>query len=101
MILEMLTGGGLVLIGSGIGFIFGRISRKTTKPNHTEAICEGCEHNYSWVDKETGKCTAPTELVTKRDEWGDPIKWLSQPCGCPTYNGPVPLPEYYAHEIQQ
>lgn len=95
MILEMLAGGGLVIIGSGIGFIFGRVSRRNKVP---KPIC-GCGHVLAYHNPSTGRCNEMerVEGVWDRERRRHVDKLV--PCSCRQYTGPTPLPTVYAPEI--
>lgn len=96
MILEMLTGGGLLVIGGGIGFVMGRFSRKNKK---TKPIC-GCGHALAFHDPATGEC-AGMKTIDKHNRFGDWVGEEQVPCTCRQYDGPTPLPTVYAPEITE
>ncbi|HEY9369931.1 hypothetical protein [Streptomyces sp.] len=98
MVLEMLTGGGLVLIGWAVGR-FAPARRRTPKPPApTKPIC-GCTHELAYHDPEKGTCRAAVNVESRWDGYGDPIGWKQAPCACQQYTGPTPLPTVYAPEV--
>ena len=89
-----------LIIGPAIfaaGMLTGRFwpaRRKGPKPpKPVQPIC-GCEHDLSFHDPETGECHALMRVPStmSRDSY-------HTDCTCRRYNGPEPLPEYYAPEI--
>lgn len=94
MVLEMLTGGGLLAIGWLIGH-FAPARRRSPKP--PEPIC-GCEHELAYHDPATGVCH---EEAPKR-VWDEKVNMhVDKPfrCQCRQYDGPTPLPTVYAPEV--
>ena len=51
-----------------------------------QAVCRSCKHGVGYHKDRTGHCHKPVGIM--RD-----------PCDCRHYDGPTPLPEYYAPEI--
>lgn len=95
MIIEMLTGGGLVIIGGACGFTFGRITRRKS-PKPPKAIC-GCTHELAFHDPSTGECHSVNTVNKYRN--GYFIGEEQVRCTCRQYDGPTPLPTVYAREI--
>lgn len=78
---DYLAGAGTLLVG----IIIGRIPRpKRSKSG--QAVCRSCKHGVGYHKDRTGHCHKPVGIM--RD-----------PCDCRHYDGPTPLPEYYAPEI--
>lgn len=98
MVIELLAGGGLVLLGAAIGrWMPGR--HRYHRPRSIRPIC-GCEHHHSFHDPKTGECHGLMDgNPIKYDTWKDPTAYEQVPCTCRQYSGPEPLPEMYAREI--
>jgi len=108
-VIEMLAGGGLVLLGVLVGRFLPARRRGPKPPKPVQPIC-GCGHHFSYHDPKTGECHGKakgTETVVRDgkgkpvlDYWGDVQTTLETgPCGCRKYTGPEPRPEYYAPEL--
>lgn len=95
MILEMLSGGGLVLIGLAIGR-FAPARRRTPKP--PKPIC-GCRHQMAFHDPATGQCHG-LNTVDAYNRFEDSVGEKQVECTCRQYDGPTPLPVIYAPEIK-
>lgn len=94
MVLEMLTGGGLVLLGMAVGrFIPAR--RRIPKP--PKPVC-GCGHELAFHGPDVGECHG-MNTVDKHNGYGEWIGEEQIRCTCRQYDGPTPLPEVYAREI--
>ncbi len=105
-VLELLTGGGLVVLGTLLGrFLPAR--KRASKP--VRPIC-GCKHHFSMHDSETGQCHGLIDGggTAVRDAKDNPVldaygyvqkTYEKVQCGCRRYSGPEPLPELFAAEI--
>ncbi|GAA2321431.1 hypothetical protein GCM10010149_88090 [Nonomuraea roseoviolacea subsp. roseoviolacea] len=100
MIVEMLTGGVIALTSATLGFALARLSpERRSESKQGKPIC-GCDHERAFHNLKTGECREQVQVVTKTDEWGDPIKWVFEQCKCQHYTGPEPITQYYAPEIE-
>lgn len=90
-IILMITGAGAMLVG----FIGGRVHRPKRALKPPKPVC-GCRHSLGLHDEGTGEChgTTPGDYYKNG-------KWLAnrRPCTCRRYDGPQPLPEFFAPEI--
>jgi hypothetical protein len=77
----MLAGGGCTFVGVLLGFVVGRVTRRST--TSTPYVC-GCRHALGYHDTETGRCHAVDTTKVVRDEVA---------CTCRQYVGDRPLPE--------
>lgn len=79
-----------------IGVLLGRFlpnRRKGPKPaKPVQPVC-GCEHHHSFHDPKDGHCGYVEQVYVGNG------RYKPHPCGCRTYSGPVPMPEFYAPEI--
>jgi hypothetical protein len=75
-------------VGAGIlavGFLAGRIGRRTgRRPPEESPIC-GCTHHRSMHDPESGECRGEI----RRGNWFDGVHYVG--CTCQRYGGPVPI----------
>ncbi|WP_433364162.1 hypothetical protein [Streptosporangium sp. CA-115845] len=94
MVLEMLTGGGLILVGWVVGR-FAPARRRPSKP--IKPVC-GCGHELAYHDPATGECHG-LKAVDKHNRYGDWIGKEQVRCTCRQYTGPTPLPTVYAPEV--
>jgi hypothetical protein len=94
MVLEMLTGGGLVLAGLLIGR-FAPVRRRS--PKSPKPVC-GCRHELAYHDPATGECHG-MKTVDKHNRYGEWIGEEQVTCTCRQYDGPTPLPTVYAPEV--
>lgn len=95
MVLEMLTGGGLVAIGWLIGR-FGPARRRTPAP--PKPIC-GCGHALAYHNPTNGICRAEDIEDDVWDEKAHRHVTKAVRCLCLQYTGPTPLPTVYAPEV--
>ena len=100
MVLEMLTGGGLVALGFLIGRLAPPLRRSPKPPAAPKPIC-GCGHELAYHDPEKGVCKSSVSVESRWDYYGDAIAWKQTPCACQQYTGPTPLPTVYAPEVTQ
>jgi len=82
-LIDYLAGAGTLLVGIVIGHIR-RPRRRSMKP--VKAICRSCKHGVGYHTERTGRCNKP-------------VRVMRDPCNCQSYDGPQPLPDYYAPEI--
>lgn len=95
MVLEMLTGGGLV----ALGFLIGRFApARRRSPKTPKPIC-GCGHQFAYHDPATGRCNKRSWLEGVWDEKLRREVDKLVPCACRQYTGPTPLPTVYAPEV--
>ena len=91
----MIEGAAILLAGMVLGHWLSRrilslrlrgLGRLPPKP-----VCS-CKHAPSFHDPETGRC---------HYKWKAAVNYLDvwQTCACRRYDGPTPLPEYYAPEL--
>jgi hypothetical protein len=100
MVLEMLTGGGLLAIGWAVGH-FAPTRRRTPKPPKLPRPVCGCNHELAYHDPANGACKAAVSVASRYDSYGDPVAWKQAPCACQQYTGPTPLPMIYAPEMTE
>lgn len=93
-----------------------RTRKKEEKEEPKGPFC-GCTHHYSFHDPKTGACLFVKTLTETRKEpvrqngvvvrsnWGE-VEYIkqtvivgSEPCTCPRYTGPEPLPSLYAEDL--
>lgn len=95
-LIDFLSGAGTLLAG----IILGRITRpkRTAAPAQPpKTRCGSCGHGLGMHSKGSGECHGSSE----RDAYSAGY-WMGKesiPCGCQHYDGPQPLPEYFAPEI--
>jgi hypothetical protein len=89
-----------LLLGAAI-FAFGMLAgrfwparRKGRKPVKSAVPACGCKHDLSFHDPQTGQCHSPMYVPGTSSRSSH-----HEPCTCRQYNGPQPLPEYFAPEI--
>ncbi|MEO3856174.1 hypothetical protein [Acrocarpospora sp. B8E8] len=94
MVLEMLTGAALL----AVGWLAGRYTpARRRMPKPPKAVC-GCDHQFAYHDPATGECHGLNE-VDVRNKHGEWIGEEQVRCTCRQYDGPTPLPTYYAPEV--
>jgi hypothetical protein len=88
----VIEGAAILLVGLVAGYLAGRRSRRTPPPVTIEAICS-CHHPRGQHVDGKGACQAKTKDSVNGAQ-------IFIPCPCQLYDGPEPLPQYYAPEIQ-
>lgn len=93
----ILEGGAVALAGVLVGRLLPN-RRRTPKPPATPKPICGCGHHFSFHTPTTGVCKG-TDRRVKYSAGGSNLGPHDFPCGCQTYAGPTPMPEYFAPEI--
>jgi hypothetical protein len=88
----MIEGAAILLVGLVAGYLAGRRNRSTPVPITSEAMCS-CRHPRGQHLEGKGACQAKTK------ESANGVQ-MFVPCACQLYDGPEPLPQFYAPEIQ-
>ncbi|WBQ05486.1 hypothetical protein [Kribbella sp. CA-293567] len=88
----MIEGAAILLAGLLAGYLAGRRSRPTTPPNTTGAVCS-CQHSRGQHIDGKAACQATNKVSANGVQ-------MFVACSCQLYDGPEPLPQYYAPEIQ-
>jgi hypothetical protein len=88
--ISLLVGGALL----AVGFLAGRLGRRTPSPAPAKTPVCGCGHTLSQHDTETSTCYAELRRDTfdKRGRWAG-HSWV--PCTCRQYIGPRPIDEVF------
>ena len=91
---SLLVGGALL----AVGFLTGRLHRRTSPPPPPMTPLCGCGHPLSQHDRETSTCYAELRRDTfdKRGRWSG-HSWV--PCTCRQYVGPRPIDEVFAPRL--
>lgn len=84
-IIAMLVGAGIFSTGYLSGLTVRRRVPQGRKP--PKAVCNSCDHGIGYHEERAGRC-----LVEFDEDYM---------CACSHYDGPVPLPEFYAPEITE
>ena len=87
----MIEGAAILLVGLVAGYLAGRRNRRTAAPKIIEAVCS-CRHPRGQHVDGKGACQA------KSKESANGVQ-MFVPCPCQLYDGPEPLPQFYAPEI--
>jgi hypothetical protein len=92
----MIEGAAVLLAGLVIGYLAGRSRGRASAPPAPKAIEAMCSCNHPRGQHVDGKgaCKAENTFWTP-DNWN-----VFRPCACQLYDGPEPLPQFYAPEIQ-
>lgn len=88
----MIEGAAILLVGLVAGYIAGRRNRRTPAPNTTGAVCS-CHHPRGQHLDGKGACQTKSKVTVNGTQ-------MFVPCSCQLYDGPEPLPQFYAPEIQ-
>lgn len=100
----MIEGGVIALVFLVIGYVSGRARRRMTPILEKQKVAKcACKHVRSMHVDGKGACTEIE--VTSYWEWdeaknADVLRHKEYPCACKIYDGPEPLPSYFAPEIQ-
>ncbi len=93
----MIEGAVILLAGLVVGYLAGRSRGRAAAqpaPKAVESICS-CNHPRGQHVDGKGPCKA------ENTHWAyDSGTTAFRPCPCQLYDGPEPLPQYYAPEIQ-
>lgn len=88
----MIEGAAILLFGLVAGYLAGRRGRRTPTPPAIEAVCS-CRHPRGQHIDGKGACQVQTKNRLNGMQ-------MLVPCSCQMYDGPEPLPQFYAPEIQ-
>lgn len=84
-----------------LGFVLGRIPRRTSKtPKPPKPIC-GCGHHHAHHDPKAGICHGTRQVPSKYNVYGEVIARKEVPCTCKQYSGPEPLKTFFAPELTE
>lgn len=99
--MEVLVGFVIMAAMYAAGFLHcrRRMRRRLAQPK--PAICEGCDHNFSFVDRSTGECHAITDQEEKLWSGGKFVGTQKMRCQCRRYVGPVPAELDYEPELPE